>query len=150
MRSCGGVGGREKGLSEINERGRPFDSVLRKHGIRAEVIPHLAPNLNAHAERVQQTIQVESLDRFLVVGTGHLDYLVREYLDHYNTERPHSSLGLPRRWGWAGRRKHVLIRLSQARSGAVSGSGASSSTTPGWWREASPPVNTGSRVRRNI
>ncbi|MFO0831460.1 MAG: integrase core domain-containing protein [Phycisphaerales bacterium] len=46
----------------------------------------------SYAERLQQTIQQECLEKFLVVGTRHLDYLVREYITHYNTERPHSGI----------------------------------------------------------
>ena len=56
-------------------------------------LPHCSPNLNAHAERFIQTLQNECLNRFLVMGTGHLDHLTSEYLDHYNTERPHSGIG---------------------------------------------------------
>ena len=70
-----------------------FHQALKAAGIRSQPIPHCAPNLNAYAERMQQTLQVECLDRFLVIGTKHLDYLVSEYIDHYNTERPHSGIG---------------------------------------------------------
>ena len=56
-------------------------------------LTHCSPNLNAHAERFIQTLQNECLDRFIVMGTGHLDHLVGEYRVHYNTERPHSGIG---------------------------------------------------------
>lgn len=46
-----------------------------------------------HAERFIQTLQCECLNRFIVMGTGHLDHLLGEYLQHYNTERPHSGIG---------------------------------------------------------
>ena len=52
-----------------------------------------APNTNAYVERFIQTLQVECLDHFLVFGEKHLDYLVREYVEHYHTERPHQGLG---------------------------------------------------------
>ena len=38
-------------------------------------------------------IQVECLDHFLIFGEKHFDYLVREYVEHYHTERPHQGLG---------------------------------------------------------
>ena len=38
-------------------------------------------------------MQVECLDHFLVFGEKHLDYLVREYVEHYHTERRHQGLG---------------------------------------------------------
>ena len=42
---------------------------------------------------VIQTLQVECLDHFLVFGEKHFDYLVREYVEHYHTERPHQGVG---------------------------------------------------------
>ena len=48
--------------------------------------------MNAHVERFIQTLQVECLEKFIVLGTRHMDYLVAEFVKHYNTERPHSSL----------------------------------------------------------
>ncbi len=33
------------------------------------------------------------MNRFIVMGTGHFDHLVGDYLTHYNTERPHSRIG---------------------------------------------------------
>ncbi|HEX2837180.1 MAG TPA: transposase [Phycisphaerales bacterium] len=72
---------------------RPFPAALHANRIIGHRTQIHSPNLNAYAERMQQTLQVECLDKFLVLGTGHLDYLVAEYLDHYNTERPHSGIG---------------------------------------------------------
>ena len=48
-------------------------------------LPHCSPNLNAHAERFIQMLQGECLDRFIVMGTEHLDHLTREYIEHNNT-----------------------------------------------------------------
>jgi len=73
--------------------GKAFDGALRDTGVTPVRLPHCSPNLNAHAERFIQTIQTECLDRFIVMGTGHLDHLTGEYLVHYNTERPHSGIG---------------------------------------------------------
>jgi len=33
------------------------------------------------------------LEKFIVMGKRHLDYLIHEYITHYNTERPHSGIG---------------------------------------------------------
>ncbi|MBI1190955.1 MAG: transposase [Tepidisphaera sp.] len=51
-----------------------------------------APNLNAHVERFIQTLRDECPDGFIVMGAGHMDHLTAEFIDHYNRERPHSSL----------------------------------------------------------
>ena len=55
-----------------------------------KVLPFCSPNLNARCERVIQTIQQECLETFLVFGSGHLDYLISEFVEYYNTVRSHS------------------------------------------------------------
>jgi putative transposase len=70
-----------------------FDRVMEKAGIRAKRLALRAPNTNAYIERFIQSIQVECLDHFLVFGEKHFDFLVREYVEHYHTERPHQGLG---------------------------------------------------------
>lgn len=89
--------GREKCRVMTRDRdtkfGRPFDEALRARKITPVQLPHLAPNLNAQVERFIQTVQVDCLDKFLVMGTQHLDHLLREFVAHYNNERPHSSIG---------------------------------------------------------
>jgi putative transposase len=72
--------------------GGGFIRALRGAGVRPIVLPKQSPNLNSRAERFIQTLRGECLDRFVVLGTGHLDRLVREYVDYYNRQRPHSSL----------------------------------------------------------
>lgn len=72
--------------------GRAFDDALRAHDITPVRLPHCAPNLNAHVERFIQTIQDECLDKFIVMGTAHLDHLTAEFIRHYNQERPHSAI----------------------------------------------------------
>ena len=72
---------------------RWFDDVLAAEGVAARRTAIRAPNTNAFVERFIQSLQVECLDHFLVFGEKHLDYLVREYIEHYHTERPHQGLG---------------------------------------------------------
>lgn len=73
--------------------GQNFDEALDDHGTAPVRIPHCSPNLNAYAEQLIQSVQDECLDKFMVMGTQHLDYLVSEYVVHYNIERPHSAIG---------------------------------------------------------
>jgi putative transposase len=73
--------------------GRAFDDALRAQHITPVRLPHCSPNLNAHVERFIQTVQMECLDRFIVMGAGHLDHLVHEFIEHYNRERPHTAIG---------------------------------------------------------
>ena len=53
-----------------------------------------APNANAYAERWVGTVRAECLDWLLVVGRGHLEQVLRVYVQHYNRHRPHRALGL--------------------------------------------------------
>jgi putative transposase len=69
-----------------------FHTALRKHSIQPVPLRVRSPNLNAFAERFIQTLQQECLDHFVACGTKHLDYLVREFVEHYHTERPHQGL----------------------------------------------------------
>ena len=56
--------------------------------------PVRTPNANAHAERWIRTIRAECLDWLLIVGRGHLQQILRIYVEHYNRHRPHRALGL--------------------------------------------------------
>jgi transposase InsO family protein len=56
--------------------------------------PVRAPNANAHAERVIETMRAECLDWTLIWGRRQLDRSLRIYADHYNRQRPHRAVGL--------------------------------------------------------
>ena len=51
------------------------------------------PKANAICERIIGTLRRELLDRLLIVNEHHLRQVLTEYLLHYNTARPHRSLG---------------------------------------------------------
>ena len=69
-----------------------FDDACKNRGARVKLLTFRSPNLNAFVERFIQSLQVECLDHFLTFGEKHLDYLVREYVEHYHHERPHQGL----------------------------------------------------------
>ena len=73
---------------------RSFDAVLRSEGMRVIRTPVRAPNANAYAERVIETMRAECLDWTLILGRGHLDRTLRTYGEHYNRQRPHCAVGL--------------------------------------------------------
>ena len=56
-------------------------------------IPAHSPNCTPHAERFVKTIRTECLDHFVIFGERHLRHLVRQFTDHYLTERYHQGIG---------------------------------------------------------
>ena len=71
-----------------------FDEVFRSGGIRIVKTPVRAPQANAIAERFVRTVRIECLDWLLIVNRRHLERVLRVYVDHYNTQRPHQALKL--------------------------------------------------------
>ena len=72
----------------------PFDEVFRSEGAKVILTPIRAPNANAYAERVIETVRAECLDWTLILGRRHLDRTLRTYAEHYNRGRPHRALAL--------------------------------------------------------
>ena len=70
-----------------------FDAVFTAAGIRILTSPPQAPRANAICERMIGTLRRELFDRSLIVNEHHLRRVLTEYLLHYNTARPHRSLG---------------------------------------------------------
>lgn len=68
-----------------------FDNALKRRRVKILRSPFRSPNMNAFVERFVQSIKQECLDHFTVFGTQHMDYLCREYLEYYHTERPHQG-----------------------------------------------------------
>ena len=73
---------------------RPFDEVFRSEGVRVIGTPIRAPRANAIAERFVRSARRECLDHILALGERHLERVLREYVMHYNKERPHRGLSL--------------------------------------------------------
>jgi putative transposase len=72
----------------------PFDEVFRTEGIEVILTPIRAPRANSFAERWVRTVRTECLDWLLILGRGHLDKVLRAYVDHYNRARLHRGLDL--------------------------------------------------------
>jgi putative transposase len=69
-----------------------FDSVFAAENIKILRTPIRAPMANSYAERWVGSLRRELLDRMLIVSQGQLEAALSEYVDHYNTHRPHRSL----------------------------------------------------------
>jgi putative transposase len=55
-------------------------------------IPAQSPNGNSCAERFVKTIKYGCLNHFVICGEGHLRYLIKEFVEHYMTERFHQGI----------------------------------------------------------
>jgi putative transposase len=69
-----------------------FDAVFTGADIRIIRTPVRAPRANAIAQRFSGTLRRECLDHLLITGRRHLEAVLHEFIEHYNTHRPHRSL----------------------------------------------------------
>ena len=67
--------------------------LLDQHGIRHLLIPARRPQVNGKVERYQQTLKREWGLGQTYHSSEHRAKALPYWLDHYNTRRPHSSLG---------------------------------------------------------
>jgi putative transposase len=69
-----------------------FRAVLAGSGVKPVRLPPKSPNLNAYAERFVRSIKEECLGRLVLLGESHLRFVIREYVEHYHSERNHQGL----------------------------------------------------------
>jgi putative transposase len=82
----------------IRDRDRKFtrsvDAVFEAQHVRVVRTPVQAPEANGIAERFVRTVRSECLDWLLILNARHLEHTVKVFVEHYNSGRPHRSLGL--------------------------------------------------------
>jgi len=71
-----------------------FDAVFEAQGVRAVRTPVHTPEAKGIAERFVRTVRSECLDWLLMRNARHLEHTLKVFVDHYNSGRPHRSLGL--------------------------------------------------------
>jgi transposase InsO family protein len=77
------------------------DSIFAKHldesvnrlGIEVLKSPPRCPKANAICERVIGTIRRECLDWLIPISESHLVFILKCWIPHYNSGRPHMALG---------------------------------------------------------
>ena len=72
---------------------RHLDNSVRALGLKVLRTPFRSPKANSICERVIGTIRRECLDWIIPVSEAHLRATLREWVRHYNSGRPHKSLG---------------------------------------------------------
>jgi transposase InsO family protein len=74
------------------------DQSIRHMGLRVLKTPVRTPVANAICERVIGTMRRECMDFVIPLNERHLYDILKEWVAHYNEDRPHMSLGpgLPR------------------------------------------------------
>jgi hypothetical protein len=70
-----------------------LDDTLRDLGLEILKTPPRSPKANAICERLIGTVRRERVDHVIPLGERHLRRILLEWIEHYNTGRPHSSLG---------------------------------------------------------
>src|SRR5690242_18679481 len=70
-----------------------LDEVVESWAIRLLRTPVHMPTSTAHCERLIGTIRRECLDYVIPLNASHLQRTLREWIRHYNSGRPHRSLG---------------------------------------------------------
>lgn len=69
-----------------------FDAIFQSENIDVIQTPFQAPKANAFAERGVRSIRNECLDKIIIINQIHLRHVMLEYIDYYNTQRPHQGI----------------------------------------------------------
>ena len=68
-----------------------FDAVFQAEEITILKTAPQAPRMNAHCERIIQTLRHELCDHVLIINEAHARQLLATYQRHYNDHRPHQA-----------------------------------------------------------
>jgi transposase InsO family protein len=68
-----------------------FDAVFHAEEVHVLQTAPRAPRMNAHCERIIQTLRHELCDHVLVLNEAHARRLLAHYQRHYNEHRPHQA-----------------------------------------------------------
>ncbi len=96
-----------------------FDAVFVGDGIRILKSPIRAPRANAILRARDRHLAARVLDRMLILGRRHLATVLAEYVEHYNSHRPHRSLSqraIRARFDCGAHRRHRPRQVTKNRS----------------------------------
>ena len=82
----------------LRDRDRKFPDSFHnfwfEQGAQPIRTPMRAPKANAFCESFIGTLKHECLNHFMCFSQEQLDYIVRTWVRHYNTVRPHRGIGM--------------------------------------------------------
>jgi len=87
------LGHRKLIVDRDTEFTRGFQALLASAGVETIFTPPRSPNCNAYAERFVRSVKEECLGRMIFFGEASLRRALREYVEHFNHERPHQGIG---------------------------------------------------------
>jgi putative transposase len=70
-----------------------FRAIIETGRVKALILPARSPNLNAYAERWIRSAKEECLSKIILFGERSLRRAMKEYVEHYHTERNHQGKG---------------------------------------------------------
>jgi len=70
-----------------------FRAIIESGRVKTLPLPPRSPNLNAHAERWVRSAKDECLSKIILFGERSLRRAMKEYVEHYHTERNHQGKG---------------------------------------------------------
>src|SRR4028119_1766860 len=69
-----------------------FDTVFAADDVVIIRTPFRSPKANAFAERWIRSVREECLDHVLILNDGHLQRVLKEYVNYFNHARPHQGI----------------------------------------------------------
>jgi transposase InsO family protein len=69
-----------------------FDAIFEANGTKVAPTCVAAPDMNAFIERFILSLKSESLSHLMIFSKGQLQFAVQQYIQFYNTQRPHQGL----------------------------------------------------------
>jgi putative transposase len=76
----------------IHDNGSQFKLNFIDFGIKEIRTSVQAPNMNSIAERFVGSVRREALDYYLLISEKQVMKILREYIEYYNTKRPHQGI----------------------------------------------------------
>ena len=76
----------------IHDNAVQFNLDYLAYGIKEIRTSVKAPYMNAIGERFIGSVRREALDYFLLISKQQISHILEEYIDYYNSKRPHQGL----------------------------------------------------------